>query len=188
MDNFIQIGNIELNNYNRPDYVTLTIDGNYVSAGGTINMSAKSNTEKDFLVITGDADLASGRSTIYLTLHEEWDGSRNDLVDIQGIGDVESFDINVKDFEGGEVVLKKERLPDGIVEWYIERQEMPDPQASTQTVISLALLSILAGVFTLGLLLFLLCKLPCLSRCRPFCCFCKSRERRREHNDGESGE
>ncbi len=187
-DNFIQIGNIELNNYNRPDYVTLTIDGNYVSAGGTINMSAKSNTEKDFLVITGDADLTSGRSTIYLTLDEEWEGGRIDLVDIQGIGDVESFDINVKDFEGGKVALKKEELPDGTVEWYIEFQETPDPQATSQTIISLTLLSMLTGIASLGLLLFLLCKLPCLSKCKPFCCFCKSRKRKCGHDDDKRGE
>ncbi len=177
-DNFIQIGNIELNNYNRPNYVTLTIDGNYVSAGGTINMSAKSNTAKDFLIITGNADLTSGRTTIFLTLDEGWEGDRIDLVDIQGIGAVESFDINVKDFEGGEVVLKKEELPDGVVEWYIVYQETPDPQGTTQAIISLAFLSVLTGIATFGMLAFFLCRFPCLIWRKPCCCHCRSRERK----------
>ncbi|MBW8482171.1 InlB B-repeat-containing protein [Actinomadura parmotrematis] len=137
---FTNAGLLTLNSAAAPENLHSTIGGDYRSDGGTLAMSATTDTAKNFLTIDKAAKLATGRSararvragaptTIDLKLAPSWDGHRIDLVTSADPSDAGAFTmtpipVNNADFHGN-AVLRHETNAKGGITWYIEGEPTP---------------------------------------------------------------
>lgn len=120
----INLGEISLNDEDSLQNTILTVQGNYLSGSdhNSVNLYANTNLDKNYIVISQNADIGNTPTTINLNLDYYWDHTRIDLIEADQTSNIGTFIMDDIPVQGGYAVLKYEQTEDRTI-WYIEFQE-----------------------------------------------------------------
>lgn len=160
----INEGTISLNRQDANANTQLNILGSYLAQGANSNveMYANTNTDKNYITISGNASFNTDSTQIQLDLDYNWDHTRIDLIEADQTSAKETFSMNPIKVNGGYAVLKYEQTSDRTI-WYIEFQE------------DSSMIWIIIIVLILLILLIIIIIISCSNCCYCDCCYpCKN--------------